>query len=225
MKALLAGALLAAAGVAAADGTWEAPERLRQAVERHARAQAPAGAQVQVALDPNLQLPRCGAEPAVETGAGSARGAYTATLSCTGPSPWKLYVPVRVLAYAEVLVVARPLPRGHALSADSVRAERRELGSLPLGYFTDLAAAQGMTLRRALAPGMVLSPGDVQAAAMVSRGQQVTLLVRGEAMEIRAQGKALAEGALNQRIPVQNLSSRRVVEGVVRSAGVVEVAF
>jgi flagella basal body P-ring formation protein FlgA len=36
-------------------------------------------------------------------------------------------------------------------------------------------------------------------------------------------GKAMADGALNQRIKVENSVSRRIVEGLVRSAELVEV--
>ena len=58
---------------------------------------------------------------------------------------------------------------------------------------------------------------------LVTRGQQVTLEVGADTMNIRMAGEALDEAALGQRVRVRNLSSERVVEGVVRSAQVVEV--
>jgi flagella basal body P-ring formation protein FlgA len=51
----------------------------------------------------------------------------------------------------------------------------------------------------------------------------VTLVVDNGGMEIRMAGKALSDGALDQRIRVENVSSRRVVEGIVRSAEIVEI--
>ena len=42
-------------------------------------------------------------------------------------------------------------------------------------------------------------------------------------MNISMSGKALMDGALNQRIRVENITSGRVVEGVVRSREQVEI--
>jgi flagella basal body P-ring formation protein FlgA len=42
-------------------------------------------------------------------------------------------------------------------------------------------------------------------------------------IEIRAQGQALTEGSAHDRIRVQNVSSLKVVEGVVENAGTVRV--
>jgi len=51
----------------------------------------------------------------------------------------------------------------------------------------------------------------------------VTLRAQTNALQIRVAGKALMDGALGQRIRVQNTASGRVVEGLVRSAELVEV--
>jgi flagella basal body P-ring formation protein FlgA len=63
----------------------------------------------------------------------------------------------------------------------------------------------------------------LEAQIMVRRGQSVTLLVRNDALNIRMAGKALMDGAVDQRIRVENTGSRRVVEGFVRSPEYVEV--
>jgi flagella basal body P-ring formation protein FlgA len=59
---------------------------------------------------------------------------------------------------------------------------------------------------------------------IVRRGQAVTLLSSGGAVEVRASGRAMVDGTAGARIQVQNLSSMRVVEGVVESADLVRVA-
>ena len=57
------------------------------------------------------------------------------------------------------------------------------------------------------------------------RGQQVTLIAANGSVQIRAQGQALTEGAAYDRVRVQNVSSLKVVEGVVESDGNVRVGF
>jgi flagella basal body P-ring formation protein FlgA len=57
----------------------------------------------------------------------------------------------------------------------------------------------------------------------IHRGQQVTLISGSGDFQVRVGAVALADGRIADRIRVQNLSSQRVVEGIVRSASEVEV--
>jgi flagella basal body P-ring formation protein FlgA len=58
---------------------------------------------------------------------------------------------------------------------------------------------------------------------LVRRGQAVTLLAQTGTLEIRAQGHALTEGGMHDRIRVQNANSLKVVEGTIENAGTVRV--
>ena len=49
------------------------------------------------------------------------------------------------------------------------------------------------------------------------------LVARGPAVEIRVAAIALADGRPEERVRVQNAASQRVIEGVVRGPGLVEV--
>ena len=60
---------------------------------------------------------------------------------------------------------------------------------------------------------------------LVRRGQQVTLIATNGPVQIRARGQALTEGAASERVRVQNVSSLKIVEGVVESEGVVRVGM
>ncbi|HTV80759.1 MAG TPA: flagellar basal body P-ring formation chaperone FlgA, partial [Steroidobacteraceae bacterium] len=78
---------------------------------------------------------------------------------------------------------------------------------------------------RPLAVGTALTVEMFDADTVIHRGQQVTLVASGGAIEIRAAGRALGDAPAGARIQVQNLSSMTVVEGVVESADVVRVAL
>lgn len=58
---------------------------------------------------------------------------------------------------------------------------------------------------------------------LIHRGQQVTLIAGSGGFQVRMSAVAPSDGRLADRIRVQNLSSQRVVEGIVRSDNVVEV--
>ena len=142
---------------------------------------------------------------------------------CSGTKPWKVYVPVDVIVTAKVLVASRTLPRGHMLTATDLAVEERDVTRAVSGYITDPAQILGQRLKAQLLSGRMLTPSLLEADKLVRRGQSVTLTVNNSGVAIRMAGKALGDGALNQRIRVENLNSGRIVEGIVRSRENVEV--
>jgi flagella basal body P-ring formation protein FlgA len=60
---------------------------------------------------------------------------------------------------------------------------------------------------------------------VVRRGQQVTLVAANGGIEIRAQGLVLADAGAADRVRVQNVSSLKVIEGVVENENVVRVGL
>ena len=175
-------------------------------------------------LDPRLRLPACdGAlEPFLNRGADVDR-ATTVGVRCTGERRWKVYVPVSVVTTADVVVAARLLTKGTLIAPDDLRLERRDVTRNRSGYFTSVKAALGQRVRQPVLQGRMLTPAAVAADKVIRRGQSVTLIVESDGLRINMSGKALIDGAIGQRIRVENLSSGRVVEGIVRSPEHVEV--
>ena len=93
------------------------------------------------------------------------------------------------------------------------------------GYVTEASALMGRPLTHPVATGAVLTGADVSIPAAVRRGQQVVLVGRAQGLEVRAQGKALADAGIDQRVSVEATSSKRIIEGTVRSADTVEVGL
>ncbi len=175
-------------------------------------------------LDRRLRLTRCDKPLEVFDPPGSRDlGNTTVGVRCNGAHPWTLYVPVTIDAFAEVVVAATPLSRGETLDATKVKVARYNLAKLPQGYFDDPTEVIGMRLRRNLTAGQPLVPAMLKAQRLIQRGQRVTMVARGNGLEVRMPGEALAHGARGQRIRVRNLSSKKVVEGVVTEEGEVRV--
>ena len=207
--------------------TWESLESIRTAALAQVRGElARDGVQREVdvaPLDARLRLAACDVPLTAFTPPGARRGANgTVGVRCTSPQ-WKVYLSVRVSSRDGVLVATRPLARDAVLTAADLALVERDVGTLGQGYLSDAAQLAGMRLRRPVAAGAVLTPSMLAAVPLVTRGQQVTLEAGAESMYIRMAGEALGEAALGQRVRVKNLSSERVVEGVVRSDQVVEV--
>jgi flagella basal body P-ring formation protein FlgA len=166
-------------------------------------------------LQPGLRLARCegGITSVVAPGLRNPSRVLI-ELRCARPAAWHLYVPVRVVGIASVAVAAHAIVAGSVLTATDVAVEHRELTALPPGFFDSPALVIGLTAGRAIAGGAVLTNQQLLAAKAVQRGQTVTLI---------ADGGALTDGLINQRVRVENLSSGRIVEGIARSEEVVEI--
>ncbi|MNI74575.1 flagellar basal body P-ring biosynthesis protein FlgA [compost metagenome] len=88
----------------------------------------------------------------------------------------------------------------------------------------DPAAAIGRIARRPLPAGTLLSSNDLVAQRLIKRGDSVALVSRRGSVEVRIAGRALGDAGQNERVSVENLSSRRIVQGTVDAAGDVIVA-
>ena len=176
--------------------------------------------------DPRLRLADCPLPlDARLNGQPRLPGRAVARVSCPVPSGWAVHLPVQVRASGEVLVAARPLPRGHRLQATDLHRQTTELGTLAGQYLLDNTAAVGQALRRSVGAGERLTPTMLRAPLLVRRGEPVTVQVQSPGFTIRSSGKAMASGAEGERIAVENPATRRVVHGTVTGEGRVTVEF
>ena len=206
---------------------FESPERIRTVARDYAQQMSGAGTQVEAtALDQRLRLPACAQSPAAFLPAGNnGRGAMTVGVRCDGPVAWTLYVPVRISQTLQVLVLNRSVGRGEVITADMLSLQPRDTTTLPYGYLSNLADAQGRVLTRPMVAGSVLSPDAMESQRIIKRGQLVTVFSRIGGLEVRAQATALSDAGPGERLRVENKSSHRIIEGVVRSADTIEVAM
>lgn len=212
-RLLLAVLLSTAAATAAASG-FQPVQSIRDAAL--AALSDPRGAEA--TLDPALRMPRCAeALQARQTGAG------TVEVGC--PSGWRLFVPVRMDRSQPVLVLLRGVASGEPISADMFTIERRDPGRIAGAPVADPADAVGRVARRVLTAGSVLTASDLVAPRLVRRGDSIALVARNNGVEVRMAGRALGDAGERERVSVENLSSRRVVQGVVTAEGDVVVGY
>ena len=89
---------------------------------------------------------------------------------------------------------------------------------------SDPQLAVGRVARRALGAGTLLGANDLVAPRIIRRGDSVALVSRRGGVEVRVAGKALGDAGQDERVSVENLSSRRVVQGIVAASGDVVVS-
>ena len=177
----------------------------------------PVGADAEATLDPALRLPRCGAALVARV-----QGSNSVEVAC--PDGWRLFVPVRVRRSQTVLVLSRGISPGETITADAFVPETRDASRIVGAAVADPAQAVGRVARRTLSAGAVLSATDLVAQRLIRRGDNVALVSRRGGVEVRVVGKALGDAGESERVTVENLSSRRVVQGVVGPGGDVWVS-
>ena len=227
--ALLAATLLAVLPAAhAANTQWQPTGEIAAAAEDFLRSRLGDSARrttVEAStLDPRHLLAYCSQpiEPFLRRGT-KITARTIVGVRCSGEKPWKIYVPVNVIVTDTVYVAARTLPRGHLISEADLVEEQRDVTRLVSGYISDKQQLVGQRLKSQLLAGRILTPRLLKADVAIRRGQSVTLIVRSGDISIQMGGKALTDGAVSQRIRVENNNSGRIVEGIVRSREHVEV--
>ncbi len=188
--------------------TFQSVESIRAA----ALSALPAGTDAEASLDPALRMPAC-------AGGLEARQASSGTVEVACASGWRLFVPVKVRRSQNVLVLARGVAAGEVVSADALSSEVRDAGRVAGATLGSVDQAVGRVARRTLPVGAVLTAGDLAAPRLVRRGDAVALVSRRGGVEVRVAGRALGDAGENERVSVENLSSRRVLQGRVGPGG------
>jgi flagella basal body P-ring formation protein FlgA len=223
----LSGAL---ALIARASGAAELmdPAAIRAAAENTVRTLAGASAgqlTLQVApLDTRLRVSACDrALTGFISGGSALRYQTTVGVRCEGSIRWTIYISVSVESQASVLIALRSMPRDTEVTPADFKVESRRVPGVASAYISDPEALSGQRLGHPIASGEPLSCDTLAPANLIHRGQHVTLLANAGGLEVRMGGVALADGHASERIKVQNDSSQRVVEGIVRSTNEVEI--
>lgn len=229
-RAELVGILTLAAGAltpctrAAADTEWQSIDSIKAAAVAATRASiGRSDASIEAAaIDARLHLAACTGPLDARLEREVRNGQGTVAIACAGASPWRLFVPVRVVEQVSVVVARRALAAGAILSADDVEVRTQSSTSLPLDYLSDMAQAVGLTVRRTVPAGTLLAGAALESPELIARGALVTLVSGSGSVRVKSEGVALEGARLKGRVRVKTPSGR-IVEGVVEASGEVRV--
>lgn len=222
-------AALGVVGAGRARAAVQSIASIQKSAEQFVRGQMPSdqhGVVVKAGpLDPRLRLKRCGGplEAALLSGA-RLQPNMSIEVGCHVGAHWTIYVPVSIQSRIHVWALRHPEDAGARLTKADLVSETRLVSGVAAGYVTNLALLQRSALRHPMPAGAVLHSSDLLANFMVHQGEQVTLVASIDGIRVRANGVALQAGRYGERIRVQNPTSKKVVQGKVASAHVVEVS-
>lgn len=130
-----------------------------------------------------------------------------------------------VEGWRDVLVAARPLERGEVLQPQDVTMERRNLAMVRGVPLLAPAEVTGKRVKSTIRQGGILFGNSLEKVMLVTAGQQVTIILESEALQLTAIGRAKGAGALGDLIQVQNTASLKEFPARVVNARTVRVDF
>lgn len=226
---LLLSVLLASLAAGEEGGGRSARERLEAALRQYVSERGPWRAdQVEVGV---ISFRPEGLEAGkvkvriIRPGKGATAGLQGLLLgvSVAGKAEKEIWVRARIKIFDEVVVSARPLAYHEIVSAEDVRLERREIGTLYARPLTEIGEALGKQTTRALRINEILTTSQVELPTVVRRGSAVMMRYESSGLRVEAPGQALEEGKVGDNIRVKNPSSGKVLGGVVIDGRTVRV--
>ena len=205
------------------------PQPVRRAIEEFLRVQIkglPGQASFSIgSLEALNNLTPCPVIDVALPAGARAWGRTSVVVRCQAENVWSIYVPVQVRVIGEYLLTARALSQGQVVVEADLARIRGDLTDLPAGVLTDAVQALGKVVAQSVTSGRPLRADMLRQVLVVQAGQSVKLTSSGPGFQVSgAEGRALANAAEGQVVQVR-LVSGRIISGIARTGGAVEVSY
>ncbi|MBL8600142.1 MAG: flagellar basal body P-ring formation protein FlgA [Devosia sp.] len=119
--------------------------------------------------------------------------------------------------------LTKTLPTGTILSQGDFEFADVPLATADAGGYADISQLVGKQLVRQARGGIMLKATDVTEPKVVTRNTLVTVVLRSGPMTLTVKGTALTTAAVGEPVDVLNSVTRKILHGVARSDGAVEI--
>jgi len=135
------------------------------------------------------------------------------------------FVRVEVRWWEKVVVARSDIPARAMLDHNMVTLQRVDIAGHHSNGFSSVRAIDGMRLLRQVKKGEPIFVSMTHQLPLVKRGQLVTIEARSGAVQVSTAGKALRAARRGELVLVENLRSKRKVQGLVINAHTVRVNY
>ena len=139
------------------------------------------------------------------------QGNYKTTLS----------VSLRISLFQEVITTAGKLQASHILRPGDVKIERMEVTNIHPQVFTSVEEVLNHKTTSFIAQGKILLRRMIRPVPTVAIGRKVTLQAQVGSVRVVTMGEARSSGLIGEVIPVLNLSSGKIIQGLIIDESVV----
>jgi len=132
-------------------------------------------------------------------------------------------VKANIKAYGWVLKSNRAFSKGHVLGEDDIYLEKMEIDKMPKSAVRNPDQIIGKSLKRSIVANITFVENMVEKYQVVKRGKMVELVIGNEDFSISVSGKTKEKGYVGKPVRAVNLSSKKVVTGVLIDESTVKV--
>jgi flagella basal body P-ring formation protein FlgA len=125
----------------------------------------------------------------------------------------------------QVLVAKRSIKKDDIITPADFEYQARNVFDLKSDFILSDQVIKGKMLRIPIRKGSVLTQSMLADLPLIKKGDVVSLVAQNDAMIIVTTGVSKEDGFENQLIKVENISSGRLIKGVVKSKSKVEVIY
>ena len=133
------------------------------------------------------------------------------------------YVPVRVHWWANAVVVKQEAPLRTRLLSDMLEVKRTDVAGHMGLWWENISDLAGMEVTRPIHKGGAVYSISVKRPPMIKRGDIITIIAQIGSIIVHAEGKALKSGSRGDRLLVQNLRSKEMLQATIVDARTVQV--
>lgn len=129
-----------------------------------------------------------------------------------------------MLEMREIAVPIGDLDRGEAIQAKDLVLIKRPAAQVGADIVRPIGDLVGMVPRRALKAGEPIRSGDLAKPILVEKSALVTVTYSSRGLTLAMRGRAIGSGSMGDVIKVQNMQSKKVIEGIVSGQAQVNIA-
>jgi flagella basal body P-ring formation protein FlgA len=166
-------------------------------------------------LSPTLKLPKCQQPLELkDRNPNKGLGRMTISVNCLQPK-WRVFVPAVVDGKQPVVIASQGIIKHAVIKETDVEIALIPYKKVPSGSMIHLETTIGMKAKQSIGANDILRIKDLELPYWVFKKQPVTLITRIGSIQVRTKGIALEDGVEQARVPVKNLSSGRIIKGIV----------
>ena len=137
----------------------------------------------------------------------------------------RLTVTGRLSQMKPVVVAAVRLERGRTITPADVTLQDMDVFGSPPDVMSSIEQVSGMVITRTIDKGACVTPKNSNGPPAIEKGAVIKLVAKKNRLSIITLGICKEEGYPGQPVTVQNLTSGKLVRGLVTKDGTVAVVF
>ena len=159
------------------------------------------------------------------TPSGNGRLSIHAEVWVDGVKEDRLTITGRLSQMKPVVVAATRLERGQTITPGDVTLRDMDVFGRQPDVMTSVDQVSGMVITRTIDKGDCVTPGQFKRAPAIEKGAVIKIVAKKNRLSIITLGVSKEDGYPGQPVTVQNLTSGKLVRGLVTADGTVEVVF